>query len=227
MLRALRVEGTLRHFFCLALPVRAQSDHVVLRRSRHQRRRYLGEAKTRLPEWEWEEGREPGSDATGVPQPEDLGGPCGCDRRRPCRCSFRQAAPAVGGVDVPRKRGPGRPKGSKKKAATDAAVAPSPARRRGRPPGSKNKKTLAAFVATASGSGGLGAGASSPARPSQFRPTLPALQPLVYTSAEGWSTFIVPVLAGAKDRLRLPSQFVEAMEGQEMAYATLWECSVG
>jgi hypothetical protein len=45
--------------------------------------------------------------------------------------------------------------------------------------------------------------------------------------AEGWSTFIVPVLAGAEDRLCLPSQFVEAMEGQEMAYAILQECSVG
>jgi hypothetical protein len=44
--------------------------------------------------------------------------------------------------------------------------------------------------------------------------------------AKGWSTFIVPVLATAKDHLRLPSQFVEAMEGQEMAYATLRECSV-
>jgi hypothetical protein len=42
---------------------------------------------------------------------------------------------------------------------------------------------------------------------------LPALQPPAYTSAEGWSTFIVPVLAGAKDRLRHPSQFVEMMEG--------------
>jgi hypothetical protein len=56
---------------------------------------------------------------------------------------------------------------------------------------------------------------------------LSVLQPPAYTSAEGWSTFIVPVLAGAKDRLRLPSQFVETMEDQEMAYATLWECSVG
>jgi hypothetical protein len=56
---------------------------------------------------------------------------------------------------------------------------------------------------------------------------LPALQPPAYTSAEGWSTFIVSVLAGAKDRIRLPSQFVETMEGQEMAYATLRECSVG
>jgi hypothetical protein len=56
---------------------------------------------------------------------------------------------------------------------------------------------------------------------------LPVLQPPAYASAEGWSTFIVPVLAGAEDRLRLPSQFVEAMEGQEMAYAILQECSVG
>jgi hypothetical protein len=56
---------------------------------------------------------------------------------------------------------------------------------------------------------------------------LPALQPPAYTSAEGWSTFIVPVLAGAKDSLRLRSQFMETMEGQEMAYAMLRECSVG
>jgi hypothetical protein len=35
------------------------------------------------------------------------------------------------------------------------------------------------------------------------------------------------VLAGAEDLLRLPTQFVETMEGQEMAYATLRECSVG
>jgi hypothetical protein len=50
---------------------------------------------------------------------------------------------------------------------------------------------------------------------------LPALQPLAYISAEGWSTFIVPLLAGAKECLRLLSQFVEVMEGQEMAHATL------
>jgi hypothetical protein len=56
---------------------------------------------------------------------------------------------------------------------------------------------------------------------------LPALQPPAYTSAEGWSTFIVLMLAGAKDLLRLPSQFMESMEGQEMAYATLRECSIG
>jgi hypothetical protein len=112
------------------------------------------------------------------------------------------AALAVGGVDVPRKRGPGRPKGSKKKAAT---VAPSPGHHRGRPPGSKNKKTLVAFAATASGSGRPGVGASSLAGPSRLRPTLPSLQPPVYTSVEGWSTFIVLVLAGPEDRLRLPS----------------------
>jgi hypothetical protein len=56
---------------------------------------------------------------------------------------------------------------------------------------------------------------------------MPVLQPLVYISVEGWSTFIVLVLVGAKDCLCLPSQFVEVMEGQEMAYATLRECSVG
>jgi hypothetical protein len=56
---------------------------------------------------------------------------------------------------------------------------------------------------------------------------LPALQPPAYASAEGWSTFIVPVLTGAEDRLCLPSQFVEAMEGQEMAYAILQGCSIG
>jgi hypothetical protein len=56
---------------------------------------------------------------------------------------------------------------------------------------------------------------------------LPALQPLAYTSAEGWSTFIVPMLAGAKDLLRLPTQFMEMMERQEMAYTMLRECSVG
>jgi hypothetical protein len=54
----------------------------------------------------------------------------------------------------------------------------------------------------------------------------PALQPPAYISAEGWSTFIVLILAGAKDLLRLPSQFVESMEGQEMAYATLRKCSI-
>jgi hypothetical protein len=35
------------------------------------------------------------------------------------------------------------------------------------------------------------------------------------------------VLTGARDHLRLPSQFMEAVEGQEMAYATMRECSIG
>jgi hypothetical protein len=34
---------------------------------------------------------------------------------------------------------------------------------------------------------------------------LPALQPPTYASAEGWTTFIVLVLAGYEDHLRLPS----------------------
>jgi hypothetical protein len=115
------------------------------------------------------------------------------------------AAAALGGEGTPRKRGPGRLKGSGKKAAPAATAAPSSSRRRGRPLGSKNKKTLATLGATASGSAGPRAVASPPAGPSRLQPVLPALQPSAYTSAEGWSTFIVPVLAGAKDRLRLPS----------------------
>jgi hypothetical protein len=55
----------------------------------------------------------------------------------------------------------------------------------------------------------------------------PVLQPLAYISAEGWSTCIIPVLAGARDLLRLPSQFTSLMEDQEMAYAKLRECSGG
>jgi hypothetical protein len=73
------------------------------------------------------------------------------------------AAPAVDGEGVPRKRGPSHPKGSGRKAATVAGVAPSPARRPGWPPDSKNKRTLAALAATASGSVGPSAAASSPA----------------------------------------------------------------
>jgi hypothetical protein len=103
---------------------------------------------------------------------------------------------------------------------------PSSSSRRGQPPGSKNKKTLAALAAAASGSIGPSAAASSLAGQSRFQPMLQALQPPAYASAEGWSTFIVPVLAGAEDHLRLPSQFVETMEGQEMAYAILQECNV-
>jgi hypothetical protein len=55
----------------------------------------------------------------------------------------------------------------------------------------------------------------------------PALQPPAYISAEGWSTCIIPMLAGAWDLLRLPTQFTSSMEDQEMAYAKLRECSSG
>jgi hypothetical protein len=113
-----------------------------------------------------------------------------------------------------------------------AVTAPSSARRCGRPPGSKNKKTLAALAAAAlaaaaSGSAGPSAAASLLAGSSRLRSTMPVLQLPAYVLAKGWSTLIVPVLAGAEDRLRLPSQFVEAMEGQEMAHAILQECSIG
>jgi hypothetical protein len=54
-----------------------------------------------------------------------------------------------------------------------------------------------------------------------------ALQPPAYISAQGWSTCIIPVLAGARDLLRLPTQFTSSMEDQEMAYAKLRECSSG
>jgi hypothetical protein len=53
----------------------------------------------------------------------------------------------------------------------------------------------------------------------------PALQPPAYISAEGWSTYIIPALARSRDLLRLPSQFTDSMEGQEMSYARLRECS--
>jgi hypothetical protein len=34
-----------------------------------------------------------------------------------------------------------------------------------------------------------------------------------YTLVNGFVTFLVPVLAGSKERLPLPFKFVEAMEG--------------
>jgi hypothetical protein len=125
------------------------------------------------------------------------------------------------------KRKPGRPKGSGKKAAEATTTIPLSAPHHGRSPGSKNKNTLTALAAAASGSIGPNATASSLAGPSWLQPRLPVLQLPAYASAEGWSTFIVPVLAGAEVLLRLPSQFVEAMEGQEMAYTILQECSIG
>jgi hypothetical protein len=131
----------------------------------------------------------------------------------PTAAAAIEVALALGGEGAPRKWGPGRPKGSGKTVAPAAAATPPLSRRRGRPPGSKNKKTLAALGATASGSMRPRVAASPPAGPSRLQPVLPALQPSAYTLAEGWSTFIVPVLTGAKDHLRLPSQFVETMEG--------------
>jgi hypothetical protein len=48
-----------------------------------------------------------------------------------------------------------------------------------------------------------------------------------YISINRYTTFITPVLAGCGDRLRLPSKFVEGMEGWEIARAILQECSAG
>jgi hypothetical protein len=137
-----------------------------------------------------------------------------------------QAAGASGVTSISEKRRPGRPKGSGKKTAPAAAAAPSSFRRRGRPPGSKNKKAPAVFKV-----------AATPARPRAATPPplgpsgpwleKPALQPPAHISAQGWSTCVIPVLAGARDLLRLPTQFTSSMEDQEMAYARLRECSGG
>jgi hypothetical protein len=138
-----------------------------------------------------------------------------------------RAARAPSDMGISEKWGPGRPKGSGRKTAPAAAAAPSSPRRRGWPPGSKNKKTLAALGAAASNSVRSRATALPPDDPSWLRSEKPALQPPAYISAEGWSTCIIPVLAGARDLLHLPSQFTDLMEGQEMAYAKLQECSGG
>jgi hypothetical protein len=116
--------------------------------------------------------------------------------------------------------------GSGKRTASAAAAAPSSSHRRGWPPGSKNKKAPAIFKV-----------AATPARPRAVTPpplgpSCPwleelVLQPPAYISAQGWSTCIIPTLAGSQDLLRLPSQFTDSMEGQEMAYAKLQECSGG
>jgi hypothetical protein len=113
------------------------------------------------------------------------------------------AAPALCGEGVPKKRAPGCTRGSGRKTAPTAAAAPSLPRRRGRPPGSKNTRTLAPLGAAASNSTSPRAATSPPAGPSRLRPEKPALQPPAYILAEGWSTCIVPILAGAKDLLRL------------------------
>jgi hypothetical protein len=63
---------------------------------------------------------------------------------------------------------------------------------------------------------------------SRFCPALPlARQPPTYVSINGYTTVIAPVLAGCGDRLRLPSKFVEGMEGREIVRAILQECSAG
>jgi hypothetical protein len=137
-----------------------------------------------------------------------------------------QATGAPSDVGIPERRKPGRPKGSGKKTASTAVAAPSSSRRHGRPPGSKTKKAPAVFKV-----------AATPARPraatppplGPSRPCLEklALQPPAYISAQGWSTCIIPMLAGARDLLRLPTQFTSSMEDQEMAYVRLRECSGG
>jgi hypothetical protein len=115
------------------------------------------------------------------------------------------AALAPGGEGVTEKRGPSHPRKRGRKDAPTGTAGPSPSCRRGRPPGSKNKKTLAALEAAASNSVRPHAVTSSLGGPSRLWPEKLALQPPAYISAEGWSTCIVPVLAGAQDLLRLPS----------------------
>jgi hypothetical protein len=118
------------------------------------------------------------------------------------------AAGASGDAGAPEKRGPGRPKGSGKKTAAAATTAPSSSCRRGRPLGSKNKKAPAVFRVAATPAGPR---AVAPPQLGPSRPWLekPALQPPTYISAQGWSTCIVPALAGSRDRLRLPSRFTD------------------
>jgi hypothetical protein len=138
-----------------------------------------------------------------------------------------QATGAPSDTGVPEKRRPGRPKGSGKKTASAAAATPSSPRHRGRPLGSKNKKAPAAFGAIASTSARPRATSTPTVGPSRPWLEKPVLQPPAYILAEGWSTYIIPVLAGARDLLRLPTQFMSLMEDQEMAYAKLREYSGG
>jgi hypothetical protein len=136
---------------------------------------------------------------------------------------WEAGAPSDAGI--PEKWRPGCLKGSRRKTASAATAAPSSPRQHERPLGSKNKKAPAAFRATASTSARLRAAASPPVGPSRPWLEKPALQPPAYISAEGWSTCIILVLAGAWDLLGLLSQFMSSMEDQEMAYAKLRECS--
>jgi hypothetical protein len=100
-------------------------------------------------------------------------------------------------------------------------------RRSGRTRRSRNKKTLDALGAGV-GASRSAAAAIALAGPSRFCLALPpARQPLAYISINGYTTFIALVLAGCGDRLRLPSESVEGMEGREIACAILQECSTG
>jgi hypothetical protein len=115
-----------------------------------------------------------------------------------------QATGAPSDAGIPEKWRPGRPKGSGKKTASAAATAPSSSRRRGRPLGSKNKKAPTIFKVTATPAGPRAA-ASPLLGPSRPWLEKPVLQPLAYISAQGWSTYIIPALAGSRDFLRLSS----------------------
>jgi hypothetical protein len=137
-----------------------------------------------------------------------------------------QATGTPGDVVILEKQKPGRPKGSGKRKAPMADAAPSSSRRRGRPPGSKNKKAPAIFRVDATPTGPR-ATVSPPLGPSRPWLEKPMFQPPEYISAQGWSTCIIPVLAGARDRLRLPTLFTSSMEDQGLAYAKLRECSGG
>jgi hypothetical protein len=80
-----------------------------------------------------------------------------------------------------------------------AAAAPLSPHCRGWPPGSKNKKALATLGAIASTSVRTRAAILPPVGLSWPWLEKLALQPPAYISAEGWSTCIIPVLAGARD----------------------------
>jgi hypothetical protein len=114
----------------------------------------------------------------------------------------------AGGARAPKKPGRGLPPGSGKKARAEAVATPYVPHRRGCPSGSKNKKKLAA-AATVTTAGPSAAFAAT-IGPSWLPP---ALQLPVYSSVEGYVTFLVLVLAGGRDHLCLPSKFMEAMEG--------------
>jgi hypothetical protein len=88
--------------------------------------------------------------------------------------------------------------------------------------GSKNKKTLAtAAAATAVASSSQAAVVADTAR------LLPVLQPVAYSSVEGYISFLVPVLVGCGDRICFPAKFVETMEHQKLAHTIMQEGSAG